>query len=55
MVDVDVIISIIVTALTGVCTILNAIAARMSQSAGNRSQETIKTLESAANSVRGSE
>lgn len=36
MVDIDVIFSIVVTVLTGIATIMNAIASKLSQEAGDR-------------------
>ena len=47
MVDVDVIFSIVVTVLTGIATIMNAIASKLSQDAGNRASLIIEELSTA--------
>ena len=44
MVDIDVIFSIIVTVLTGIATIMNAIASKLSQDAGDKASLIIEEL-----------
>lgn len=47
MVDIDVVFSIVVTVLTGIATIMNAIASKLSQDAGNRASLIIEELSTA--------
>ena len=50
MVDIDVVFSIVVTVLTGIATIMNAIASKLSQEAGDRASLIIEELSSASHS-----
>ena len=51
MVDIDVVFSIIVTVLTGIATIMNAIASKLSQDAGDKASLIIEELSVANESL----